>query len=129
MGRRYLRFAIEHPGLLTLTLRGEQLDTTSPALQAAMARSRAAFEQAVSARTSGAPDVAPLVRTGRMMASWALVHGFTTLMLERRLNGVLASLPGTSVEALFEVMLNSIAYRGVGDIGREPTPPASQEPP
>jgi AcrR family transcriptional regulator len=113
MGRAYLGFAITHPGLFTLMFRSEQLDTSRPALHDALAASRSAVEQAVSARTREADDVSPLAQAARLVAVRSLVHGFVVLLLENRLRGVMASVPGADAETLLDAVMESLSFAGI----------------
>jgi AcrR family transcriptional regulator len=113
MGLAYVRFAAEHPGLFTLMFRSEQLDSTRPALRDAIVASRAALRQAIAVRTEGPSEAPPLVQAARAAAVWSMVHGYTVLMLEGRLKGLLATVPGTDATALAEAMMDSVAFVGV----------------
>ena len=112
MGRAYIRFAADHPGLFTLMFRSEQLDRARPTLREAIAASGAVLRDTLAARTLPGRAVPPLVQAGRAAAVRSLVHGFAVLMLENRLNDLLASVPGLDVYALFEMVLNSVSLTG-----------------
>ncbi|MFO1109617.1 MAG: TetR-like C-terminal domain-containing protein [Bradyrhizobium sp.] len=104
MGRAYVGFAVAHPGLFVLMFRGERLDMTRAALREAIEDTRQALRAAA---ISVAPDVSPLQLAARATASWALVHGFATLLLDGRLRHTLAMLPeGTNADALLEAVLD-----------------------
>jgi AcrR family transcriptional regulator len=108
MGRGYVRFAAEHPGLFTLMFRSEQLDRSRPALRDAIAASRDALFEAVAAHAGAAP-AAP-VQAARVAAVWSMAHGYAVLMLDGRLRG----LPGADAASLFEAMLESVDLAGLG---------------
>jgi AcrR family transcriptional regulator len=93
MGRAYVGFAREHPGLFSLMFRSERLDVSRPALRDAIHGARNALRQAASARPP-AKDQAPLRIAAHSAALWSLVHGFSVLLLEGRFDGLLRSLPG-----------------------------------
>lgn len=110
MGRAYLHFARRHPGLFTLMFRSEKLDATRPALAEAIQQSRQSLRDAVIAATPGiAAD--PLAVAARATAAWAVVHGYVMLMVEGRLKGTLAALPGTDAETLFDAVLDTVSFR------------------
>jgi AcrR family transcriptional regulator len=105
MGRAYVGFARKHPGLFALMYRSERLDFTRPALRDAIAEARSALRAAASARAPGQP-LTPLRMAAQSTALWALVHGFAVLLIDGRLNGLIASLPGEeSADTLLEAVL------------------------
>ena len=105
MGRAYVGFARRHPGLFALMYRSERLDSARPALRDAIAEARSALRAAASARAPSQP-VTPLQTAAQSTALWALVHGFAVLLIDGRLNGLIASLPGEeSADTLLEAVL------------------------
>ena len=109
IGRGYVAFALQYPGLFLLMFRSERLDFSRPALAAA---ANAAFE--VLASTVGAPRRGPrdtpltLPQAARITAAWSLVHGFAMLMLDGRLKPLVASMQdGTDEMALLSAILKS----------------------
>jgi AcrR family transcriptional regulator len=107
----YCNFARQHPGLFTLMFRHDRLDTTRPSLKEAIEGSRNALRSMVAERS---PDVSfsPLEAAARATALWSLIHGFSTLLLEGRLAGILNSLPPEeSPESLLEAMLDTVVVR------------------
>jgi hypothetical protein len=70
-------------------------------------------EQAVSARTREADDVSPLAQAARLVAVRSLVHGFVVLLLENRLRGVMASVPGADAETLLDAVMESLSFAGI----------------
>jgi len=112
MGRAYVGFARQHPGLFVLMFRSERLDMTRPALNEAVEAARLALRTAAS---SSAPVKAstPLQAAARATASWALVHGFAMLLLDGRLKNTLASLPeGADADTLLEAVLDATRVDG-----------------
>ncbi|AYG60922.1 TetR-like C-terminal domain-containing protein [Rhizobium jaguaris] len=108
MGRGYVGFAITHPGLFALMFRSEVLDYDRPALRDATLAARQALAAAVRAR---APDMSasPLQMAAQAAALWSLVHGFATLRLEGRLNGMIGSLPGSeTADTLLDAVLAAV---------------------
>ncbi len=104
MGRAYVSFAKDHPGLFVLMFRAERLDMTRASLRQAIEDTRQALRAAAAAV---AGEVAPLQLAARATASWALVHGFAMLLLDGRLRHTLAMLPGsTDADALLEAVLD-----------------------
>ncbi|WP_052402835.1 TetR-like C-terminal domain-containing protein [Muricoccus aerilatus] len=105
MGSAYVGFARKHPGLFALMYRSERLDFARPALRDAIANARGALRAAASARAPGQP-LTPLQMAAQSTALWALVHGFATLLIDGRLNGLIASLPGEEgADTLLEAVL------------------------
>jgi AcrR family transcriptional regulator len=93
MGRAYVGFAREHPGLFSLMFRSERLDVGRPALRDAIQGARNSLRRAVLARTPD-KEQPPLRVAAQSAALWSLVHGFSVLLLEGRFDGLLQSLPG-----------------------------------
>lgn len=87
MGRAYVAFARDHPGLFLLMFRSERFDSRRPALQHAMAAAYAALAEAAAAAGSvpveGSPD-----RLGAIAAAWAIAHGLAMLLIDGRLRGL-----------------------------------------
>lgn len=111
MAHAYLAFARDHPGLFTLMFRGERLDASRPALQDAIVATRQRVRDAMLS-TSGADNATtPLDLAARATAGWALVHGYTMLMLEGRLKGTLAALPDQDAETFFDAVLDALQLR------------------
>ncbi len=92
MGRGYVRFARDHPGLFLLMFRSEQLDLARPALHEAMEGTYNALAE-VAAAVSHSPQAdagtAPaLDRLADIAAAWAIAHGLAMLLIDRRLGGL-----------------------------------------
>jgi AcrR family transcriptional regulator len=93
MGLAYVGFARAHPGLFSLMFRSELLDPSRPALRDAIADTRTALRNQISAR-SPARKLTPMQIAARSTAVWSLVHGFAVLMLDGRLDSTINALPG-----------------------------------
>ncbi|WP_213764844.1 WHG domain-containing protein [Caballeronia sp. dw_19] len=121
-GRAYVEFATQFPGLFMLMFRSERLDLGRPGLREAMSDALSVLRATVGA--SQGPE-APLPTDGaaRVVAAWALVHGFALLQIDGRLDGIVRSLPeGMDAMALLDVILNA----GGGQL-RSSDPLACQE--
>ena len=112
MGRTYVGFAREHPGLFSLMFRSERLDASRPALRDAIQNARNALREAASARAPR-KDQTPLRIAAHSAALWSLVHGFSVLLLEGRFDGLLQSLPGA--ETANTLLAEVLAVAKVGD--------------
>jgi AcrR family transcriptional regulator len=94
MGSGYVAFARAHPGLFLLMFRGERLDFSRPALRAAVDASSRALSDAVGARRGEKVQASlSLEQAASIVAAWSLVHGFSMLLLDGRLEPLFARLP------------------------------------
>jgi AcrR family transcriptional regulator len=108
MGLAYVGFARDQPGLFALMFRSELLDPGRPALNEAIARARQALRNAASARAPAKP-LPPLQLVAQSAALWSLVHGFAVLLLDGRLSGMIAALPGEEdVDSLLDAVLTIV---------------------
>lgn len=104
MGRAYVTFAQNHPGLFALMFRSERLDAARPALREAMDVARQVLRNA--AGTASGNTGPPLRIAALAAARWSLVHGFAMLLLDGRLEGMIRSLPdGEDAGDLLEAVL------------------------
>lgn len=106
----YLSFARTWPGMFTLMFRTERLDMSRPALRDAADASFARLAASVGAlgRGDAAAGSLALGQAAQIARAWSLVHGFSMLLLDGRLNDMLRRLPaGTTPEMLFVEMLTS----------------------
>jgi AcrR family transcriptional regulator len=111
MGRAYVAFARAHPGLFSLMFRSERLDMERASLKEAISATAAILRDAVAATPTRQP-LSPIKRAARGVAMRSLVHGYTVLMLDGRLKGVLDSLPGKpSPEDFFDEVLDVVALK------------------
>ncbi|QDM21379.1 TetR/AcrR family transcriptional regulator [Tardiphaga sp. vice352] len=106
--RAYLSYARTRPGMYRLMFRTDWLDMTRPALREAANASFTALATVSGAQHAGnvATDALTMDQAAQIARNWSLVHGFTMLMLDGRLNDILRRLPeGTDAERLFVEML------------------------
>jgi len=115
--KAYVGYAQVHPGMYGLMFRTERLDMKRPSLHAAAEASFAGLAGAIGAsRQEQISETALSLEQGAAIArAWALVHGFTMLLLDDRLCDILGRLPkGTDAETLLEAMLRSTVGRPAG---------------
>jgi AcrR family transcriptional regulator len=105
MGSAYVAFARAHPNLFLLMFHSERLDMKRPSLLAAIDESRQSLRTAVIASAEAKP-MSSIEVAARATASWSLVHGLSTLLLDGRLKNTMASLPGVDVETFLETVLD-----------------------
>lgn len=111
IGRAYVAFARANPGMFHLMYRGELLDFARPALADAVKSVATTLQAAVSARQGAAP-AGPLDTVARITAAWSLVHGYATLLVDGRLDPLLAHVPGDDKPAtLLDAVLASVKKR------------------
>jgi AcrR family transcriptional regulator len=104
MGEAYVAFARNYPGMFLLMFRSERLDATRPGLREAMDQAFAVLTRSVSDRRGAASP--PKAMIADVTRSWALVHGFAMLMLDHRLDHIVAHLPnGTDARDLLRAVL------------------------
>jgi AcrR family transcriptional regulator len=115
--KAYVAYAQAHPGMYGLMFRTERLDMSRPSLHEA---ATASFEGLASAVGAGrneklTGEALTLDQAAAISRAWSLVHGFTTLLLDGRLQDILRRLPaGTEVDHLLDAMLRSTVPRPVG---------------
>ena len=112
--RAYLAYARARPGMYRLMFRTEWLDFTRPSLHEAASTSFAGLASVVGAPQTGegVADTLTMEQAALIARTWSLVHGFTMLTLDGRLNDILRRLPdGTDAEALFLEMLKITVAR------------------
>ena len=135
VGRAYVGFAHAHRGLFLLMFRSDRLDANRPALRAALDEARLVLAGAVAQRYDGAdpnaslsnnaqpnspvspPANAPIdpAQGGAMLRAWSLVHGFSMLLIDGRLDPILARLPpGNDWRVLLDGALAAPASRQSG---------------
>ncbi len=115
--KAYVAYAQAHPGMYGLMFRTERLDMTRPSLHEAATASFNGLAGAVgvSLQQQGDDEALSLEHAAAIAKAWSLVHGFTTLLLDGRLNDILRRLPkGNTVETLLDAMLRSTVSRPPG---------------
>jgi AcrR family transcriptional regulator len=115
--KAYVAYAQAHPGMYGLMFRTERLDMTRPSLHEAASASFAGLVGAVgvSRQQQVSDEALSLEQAAAIARAWSLVHGFTTLLLDGRLNDILKRLPeGNNVETLLDAMLRSTVARPPG---------------
>jgi len=106
--RAYVGYAKAHPGMYGLMFRTERLDYSRPSLHEAAEASFGGLASAIAASRQEQieKEALTLEQAAAIARAWSLVHGFTMLMLDGRLEDILNRLPaGTSVESLLDTML------------------------
>jgi AcrR family transcriptional regulator len=118
MGKAYVGFARACPGLFSLMFRSERLDESRPALRDATAAAGQALRTAIARAQPAEGGAASVQAIARATALWSLVHGFSVLLIDNRLGGLLGALPpGDDADTLLDAMLDAISIddRSGGD--------------
>jgi AcrR family transcriptional regulator len=107
IGRGYVGFARAHPGMFLLMFRGERLDMKRPALRdAAQAAGRVLVDAVAERRDENIEGKMTTAQAAGIVAAWSLVHGFAMLLLDGRLNPIIARMQaGTTADTLLEAIL------------------------
>jgi AcrR family transcriptional regulator len=106
--RAYVAYAQAHPGMYGLMFRTERLDYSRPSLHEAAEASFAGLAYAIAASRHEqiAKEALTLEQAAAIARAWSLVHGFTMLLLDGRLEDILHRLPkGTDSTMLLDAML------------------------
>src|ERR1700758_1278587 len=106
--RAYVAYAQAHPGMYGLMFRTERLDYSRPSLHEAAEASFAGLAHAIAAKRHEtiSKDALTLDQAAAIARAWSLVHGFTMLLLDGRLEDIVHRLPkGTDAEMLLDTML------------------------
>ncbi|MFZ0870457.1 MAG: TetR/AcrR family transcriptional regulator [Rhodanobacter sp.] len=112
--RAYVAFAEANPALFQLMFRSDRLDPSRPSYVAARAEAYALLAKARGVFT----DTPTVEELGNIIGGWSLIHGFSMLLLDGRLEPVLAVAPeGTSMDDLFEAVLASTDRKSFGPSG------------
>jgi AcrR family transcriptional regulator len=104
----YVGYAQAHPGMYGLMFRTERLDYSRASLNEAAQASFGGLAQAIAAsRHEHIEEKAlTLEQAAAIARAWSLVHGFTMLLLDGRLEDILERLPdGTDSSMLLDAML------------------------
>ena len=115
--KAYVAYAQAHPGMYGLMFRTERVDMTRPSLHEAASAAFAGLAGAVGASRHEqiSEQGLSLEQAAAIARAWALVHGFTMLLLDGRLTDILRRLPkGTNAEILLDAMLKSTVGRPPG---------------
>jgi AcrR family transcriptional regulator len=108
--KAYVAYAQAHPGMYGIMFRTERLDYSRPSLHEAAEASFAGLANAVGMMRQEQirGDALTLNQGAAIARAWSMVHGFTMLLLDGRLEDILGRLPeGTTPERLLEAMLMS----------------------
>jgi AcrR family transcriptional regulator len=110
--KAYVAYAQAHPGMYGIMFRTERLDYSRPSLHEAADASFAGLANAIGAMRHEqiSRDTLTLDQAAAIARAWSMVHGFTMLLLDGRLEDILERLPkGTTAEQLLEAILKSAA--------------------
>src|SRR3954452_19515475 len=108
--KAYVAYAQAHPGMYGLMFRTERLDYSRPSLHEAAESSFAGLANAIGAMRQEqiTGDALTLDQGAAIARAWSMVHGFTMLLLDGRLEDILERVPaGTTAEQLLETILKS----------------------
>ena len=108
--KAYVAYAQARPGMYGLMFRTERLDYARPSLREAAEASFAGLANAIGAMRQEpiSSDMLTIEQGAAIARAWSMVHGFTMLLLDGRLEDILGRLPqGTTAEQLFEAILKS----------------------
>ncbi|MBB2155350.1 TetR/AcrR family transcriptional regulator [Gluconacetobacter diazotrophicus] len=128
----YVRFAQDHPGLYTLMFRSDRLDYGRESLAAASREAWSILFRSVGSDTDSAAqaDLATtdltttdLTTLGHVTYRWSLLHGFCTLLLDRRLDPLLAA-PSCGGDP--HVLLDAMVPPPAATATVRPPPPAPE---
>ena len=104
----YVAFARAEPAMFLLMFRSERLDFSRPALAEAIQESARRLMRSADPTDTMPPDRGGFAMIGRAVGQWSIVHGFAMLLIDGRLEGVLASPEcNGDVGALLDVALAS----------------------
>jgi len=104
----YVAYAQAHPGMYGLMFRTERLDYSRPSLHEAAEASFAGLAHAIAASRQEQIEEGALTleQAAAIARAWSLVHGFTMLLLDGRLQDILHRVPtGTDSPMLLDAML------------------------
>lgn len=106
--KAYVAYAQAHPGMYGIMFRTERLDYSRPSLHEAAEASFAGLANAIGMMRQEqiSEDALTLNQGAAIARAWSMVHGFTMLLLDGRLEDIMGRLPeGTTPERLLEAML------------------------
>ncbi|MGY4293687.1 hypothetical protein ACVWXN_001782 [Bradyrhizobium sp. i1.4.4] len=108
--KAYVAYAQAHPAMYGIMFRTERLDYSRPSLHEAAEASFAGLANAIGMMRQEqiSEDSLTLNQGAAIARAWSMVHGFTMLLLDGRLEDILGRLPeGTTAEQLLEAMLTA----------------------
>ena len=131
MGRAYVGYARAHPGMFLLMFRSARLDMERPALRMAYQKARSALAGPIAARrgiavtptqVASTPDQGiaeePALEPGQavaMVGAWSLVHGFSMLLIDSRLDPILRRMPSEDDwQMLLDAVFSSLLSKSKG---------------
>src|SRR6201996_3212202 len=93
--KAYVAYAQAHPGMYGLMFRTERLDYKRPSLHEAAEAAFAGLAGAIAAKRQEtiSEDALTLDQAAAIARAWSLVHGFTMLLLDGRLEDIVDRLP------------------------------------
>jgi AcrR family transcriptional regulator len=112
--KAYVAYAQAHPGMYGLMFRTERLDYSRPSLHEAAEASFAGLAGAIAAKRQEtiSEDALTLEQAAAIARAWSLVHGFTMLLLDGRLEDIVGRLPeGSSPQQLLDAMLKTTVMK------------------
>ena len=112
--KAYVAYAQAHPGMYGLMFRTERLDYSRPSLHEAAEASFAGLAGAIAAKRQETISEAALTldQAAAIARAWSLVHGFTMLLLDGRLEDIVHRLPaGCDAEKLLDAMLKTTVMK------------------
>ncbi len=102
----YVGFARAEPAMFLLMFRDERLDFARTALAEAAAESARLLMRSAAPGRPEPGAATGLARLGQAVGQWSIVHGFALLLIDGRLDGVLATPEcGGDIEALLDASL------------------------
>ena len=103
MGEAYVRFALAHPQRFRLMFGGQLQIARHPVLREVATKTFAGLSGALASRVGGAPGAGDA-----SIAAWALVHGLSHLLLDRKLAG--APRDPARVQEFVRAVLGSVRF-------------------
>ena len=92
IGHAYVHFAHQNPALFSLMFRNEIIDMRRPALAQAAGAAMRVMAPTIRGKAE-VPAASPVALSGldavRITGAWAFVHGLASLLIDRRLQGIL----------------------------------------
>ncbi|MBS0529357.1 MAG: TetR/AcrR family transcriptional regulator, partial [Proteobacteria bacterium] len=116
-GKAYVDFARTQPAMYQLMFSAERLDMSNPALALAADASFAGLAQSIgkTRQETISEDALTLDQAADIVRVWSLVHGFSMLLIDGRLNGILRHLPKETDD---KVLLDAMLRLAVSRVGK-----------